>query len=126
MHRTPDSLTAIGETNFRNARQRFGIKRTDRGFHLYVIGKTGTGKSTLLENLIRQDIVAGEGLALLDPHGDLVEHVLRHIPADRRNDLIYWNVPDASRALAFNPFAGVPPSRRSLAASGLLEVFKKL
>src|ERR1051325_6738241 len=126
MHRIPDTITALGETNFRTARQRFGIKHGDRRFHIYVIGKTGTGKSTLLENLLRQDIVAGEGLALLDPHGDLVERVVRNIPESRQPDVIYWNVPDASRPLAFNPLAGVPPSRRTLAASGLLEVFKKL
>src|SRR5436309_496644 len=102
MHRSSDSITILGETNFRNARQRFGIKCADRRFHLYMIGKTGTGKSTLLENLIRQDIVAGEGLALLDPHGDLVERVLCDIPESRQPDVIYWNVPDASRPLGFN------------------------
>ncbi len=126
MHRNVHPITVLGETNFRNTRKRFGIKRADRRLHLYVIGKTGTGKSTLLQNLIQQDIVAGEGLALLDPHGDLVERLVRHTPENRQGDVIYWNVPDVSRPLAFNPLASVPASKRSLAASGLLEIFEKL
>src|SRR5690348_4843973 len=126
MHRIPDSITVLGETNFRNIRRRFGIKRADRRFHFYVIGKTGTGKSTLLENLIQQDIAAGEGLALLDPHGDLVERIVEDVPETRRSDVMYWNVPDASRPIGFNPLAGVPASKRALAASALLEVFAKL
>jgi hypothetical protein len=117
-------ITVFARTNFRNERKAFGIRRADRRFHLYVIGKTGTGKSTLLETLIRQDLAAGEGFALLDPHGDLVERVVTAVPASRRDDLVHWNVPDAERPLGFNPLADVPPRRRALAASGLLEVFK--
>jgi hypothetical protein len=90
-----------------------------------VIGKTGTGKSTLLETMIRQDIGAGQGVALLDPHGDLVERVLTWLPGSRRSDLVYFNVPDRDRPLGFNPLERVPPPKRALAASGMLEVFKK-
>lgn len=93
---------------------------------MYVIGKTGTGKSTLLETLIRQDLAGGAGLALLDPHGDLVERVLAALPENRRGDLIHFNVPDSALPLGFNPLERVPAAQRALAASYLLEVFKKL
>jgi len=119
-------VTYFAKTNFRNEAKPFGIKRPDRRAHMYVIGKTGTGKSTLLETLIRQDIENGEGLALLDPHGDLVEKVLAGIPGSRKTDLIYFNVADSVRPLGFNPLEGVPPEKRALAASGLLLAFKTI
>jgi hypothetical protein len=124
--RRENRLTFIAQTNFRNKHVPFGIKRADRRAHVYMVGKTGTGKSTLLETLIRQDIQAGEGVALLDPHGDLVERVLAHVPERRQHDLIYFNVPDSSLPLGFNPLESVPPARRPLAAAGMMEVFKKL
>lgn len=93
---------------------------------MYVIGKTGTGKSTLVETMIRQDMERGLGLVLLDPHGDLVERVVAAVPQHRKSDLIYFNVPDAGQPLFFNPLEQVPPAARPLAASGVLEVFKKL
>jgi len=117
-------ITYFARTNFRNERKAFGIKRADRRSHIYVIGKTGTGKSTLLETLSRQDIVNGEGLALLDPHGDLVEKVLRAVPDKNKGDLIYFNVPD--NPLGFNPLEKVAPEKRTLAAAGLLDAFKKI
>jgi hypothetical protein len=119
-------ITLIGRTNFRNERRAFGIKEADRRAHTYIIGKTGTGKSTLLETMVRQDIGAGHGLALFDPHGDLIERVLAWMPEKRKHDLIYFNVPDDSRPLGFNPLESVPPEKRALAASGILEVFKKI
>jgi len=123
----PDTrLTFIGRTNFRNSRKVFGIKQADRRAHMYTIGKTGTGKSTLLETMMRQDVEADRGLALLDPHGDLAERVLAGIPDNRQDTLIYFNVPDVSRPLGFNPLESVPPAKRALAASGMLEVFKKI
>src|SRR6266568_6423136 len=111
-------ITYFAKTNFRNEAKVFGIKKPDRRAHMYVIGKTGTGKSTLLETLIRQDVENGEGLALLDPHGDLVEKVLKAIPEKRKDDLIYFNVPDRDNPLAFNPLESVAPEKRSLAAAG--------
>src|SRR5271156_5761509 len=75
----------------------------ERRRHLYIVGQTGTGKSTLLLNLIAQDLAAGEGLALLDPHGDLAEAVLMHVPRSRTNDLVYVNPADADRPIGFNP-----------------------
>ena len=119
-------ITFFAETNFRNKQVQFGIKRDDRRAHMYLIGKTGAGKSTLLETLIRQDIVSGQGLALLDPHGDLVEKILAQLPKQRKDDLIYFNVPDHTQALSLNPLESISPLKRPLAASGLLEVFKKL
>src|SRR5271169_2608533 len=80
----------------------------ERRRHLYIVGQTGTGKSTLLLNLIAQDPAAGEGLALLDPHGDLAEAVLMHLPRDRTNDLVYVNSADTERPIGFNPLSAVP------------------
>lgn len=119
-------LTFIGRTNFRNQRRLFGIKRPDRRAHMYLVGQTGTGKSTLLETLIRQDIGNGQGVALLDPHGDLVERVLARIPPEREKDVLYFDASDAALPLGFNPLQRVPPLKRPLAASGVLEVMKKL
>ena len=116
-------MVFFARTNFRNERRTFGIKRADRRAAMYVIGKTGTGKSTLIETLITQDIAHGEGVALLDPHGDLAEKVLLSIPERRKGDLLYFD-PVAAEPLGFNPLESVPPLRRPLAAAGLLEVFK--
>ena len=119
-------ITYFARTNFRNERKVFGIKRADRRAHMYIIGKTGVGKSTLLETMIREDVKNGEGFALIDPHADMVTRVLSNIPEKRKADIIYVDVADQSRPFGFNPLAPVTPERRPLAASGLLEVFKKL
>jgi type IV secretory pathway TraG/TraD family ATPase VirD4 len=122
----PDDLTFLGRTTFRNERKLFGIRRADRRHHLYMIGKSGTGKSTLLETMIRQDIVNGEGIALFDPHGDLVEKVLLKVPEERKADVIYLNPADPENKVTFNPLGGIPVERQALAAAGLLESFKKI
>jgi len=119
-------ITFFAHGNFHDKRRVFGIRRADRLAHMYIIGKTGSGKSTLLETLVRQDIEAGNGLLLMDPHGDLVERVVAAIPKERTADLIYLNVPDSSGQLAFNPLEPTLPTNKSLAVSGLLEVFKKI
>lgn len=121
-----EAISFLGQTNFRAEQIPFGIRQRDRRAPVYILGKTGTGKSTLLAQLIQQDVEAGRGLAVLDPHGDLVESVLSTIPAARQTDVIYFNVPDAEHPLGFNPLEHVAPARRSLAAAGLLEVYKKL
>ncbi len=123
---TDQGVSPFARTNFRTDRRVFGIKQADRRAHMYLIGKTGTGKSTLLEALIRQDIAAGRGFALLDPHGDLAEKIRAAIPEERRGDLIDFYVPDMVRPLGFNPLANVPQEKRPLAAAGLLEVFRKI
>lgn len=124
--RNEKEIALFARGNFHDKRRAIGILQADRLAHMYVIGKTGTGKSTLIETLARQDIAAGRGLALLDPHGDLVERVVAAIPEDRQRDVIYFNVPDATRPLGFNPLERTFPFNSSLAVSGLLEVFKKI
>jgi type IV secretory pathway TraG/TraD family ATPase VirD4 len=119
-------ITYLGRANFHDKRRIFGIQPADRLAHTYVIGKTGSGKSTLLETLVRQDIEAGNGLAILDPHGDLIERLVAAVPEKRKKDIIYFNVPDSSRPLTFNPLETSVPFNKPLAVSGLLEVFKKI
>ncbi|MGA8807854.1 MAG: type IV secretion system DNA-binding domain-containing protein [Thermoanaerobaculia bacterium] len=121
-----EPLTFIGETNWRDMRKPFGSRPSDRRAHMYVIGKTGTGKSSLLEGMIRQDLLAGHGLALFDPHGDLAERLNDWMPESRKRDLIYLNVPDPDQPFGFNPLEGVSPLRRSLAANGIVEALKKI
>jgi hypothetical protein len=121
-----DDLTMIGERigYGGNARAAFGIRRADRRHHLYALGKTGTGKSTLLERLILQDIEAGEGVALLDPHGDTAERLLDFIPPWRTDHLCYFDPADLEHPVGFNILAGHEPERRHLAVSGVVSAFK--
>ncbi|MFA5125175.1 MAG: CxxC-x17-CxxC domain-containing protein [Patescibacteria group bacterium] len=121
-----DNVTIFGETNYRNARRSFGIKRDDRRRHMYVIGKTGMGKTTLLENLIISDILNGEGCCYIDPHGDTAEKLLDFIPPHRINDVIYLNPADAEFPIAFNVLEAVDEINKNFVASGLISVFKKL
>lgn len=119
-------ITPIGITNYRNQRQRFGIKDKDRLQHIYVIGKSGTGKSTLLENMAISDIRRGNGLGVIDPHGDIARYLLHYIPEERKNDLIYFNATDTEHPIAFNPLHWVHPKYHHLVASGLISTFKKI
>ncbi|MFA6394090.1 MAG: type IV secretion system DNA-binding domain-containing protein [Patescibacteria group bacterium] len=121
-----NDITLFGITTFRNKNRAFGIKLDDRRRHMYVIGKTGMGKSTLLENMIVGDIRAGRGVAVVDPHGDLAEKVIDFIPSDRINDVIYFNPSDMEFPIAFNILERVEPHLRHLVASGLIGVFQKL
>lgn len=119
-------ITIFAETTFRNRRQKFGIKDDDRRRHMYLIGKTGMGKSTVMENMIINDIRAGRGVAVVDPHGDLAEKVMQYIPAERIKDVIYFNPADMDYPIAFNIVEQVDVRVRHLVASGLIGVFKKL
>ncbi len=121
-----DRITCFAETNFRNERKRFGIRKKDRRYHMYVVGKTGVGKSTLLLNMVKQDIENGEGMALLDPHGDLVEKALKIIPESRIKDLIYFNPQHKEQTLYFNPLEVLNRSESHLVVSSLVSVFKKI
>ena len=121
-----NEIVLFAETNYRNIRKKFGIKRQDRRRHMYLIGKTGTGKSTALENMIYQDIQMGHGVAVVDPHGDLAERALDFVPANRINDVIYFNPADTENPFAFNVLERVDASQRHLVASGLVGVFKKI
>ena len=121
-----DDITVVGQTAFRNQRRAFGIYTDDRRRHIYVIGKTGVGKTTLLENMIIQDIKNGKGLALVDPHGDVAEKVLDVIPPERTNDVVYFNPADVDFPVAFNPLESVDPQYKYLVASGLVSSLKKI
>ena len=98
----------------------------DRRQHLYIIGKTGSGKTTLLRNLIAQDIEQGEGVAVLDPHGDLADELLDCIPPHRADDLVYFNPGDLDFPIGLNPLANVAPDDRHLVASGIVGSFKSI
>ncbi len=119
-------IAVFAQTTFRNQARRFGIKTDDRRRHMYLIGKTGMGKSTILENMIVGDIRAGFGVAVVDPHGDLAEKIMEYIPSDRINDVIYFNPSDIDFPIAFNIVEQVEPHLRHLVASGLIGVFQKL
>jgi hypothetical protein len=119
-------VTSFAITDYRDIRKRFGIKGKNRRGHMYIIGKTGTGKSTLIENMVISDIKAGNGLALIDPHGDLAEDVLRFVPKRRIDDVIYFNPADMEYPVAFNPLERVHPDYHHLVTSGLISVFKKV
>ena len=121
-----DHLTRFARVDFRSDERIFGIKDEDRLLHMYVIGKTGTGKSTLMENMALQDLERGHGLALIDPHGDLVARIAARIPESRRHDLIYLDATDPSQPFGYNPLRHVREDRIALAASGMMDVFKKM
>ena len=124
--KTQSDVTVFAKTSFRNSEVPFGIKQNDRLAHIYIIGKTGTGKSTLLEILMTDDLRGGRGFALLDPHGDLVNKIYRKALMLRQKDLLFFDASDPRQPFGFNPLANVIPEKRSLAASGILQVFKHL
>jgi len=126
MHDSNKDITIFGETNYRNIKRSFGIKRDDRRRHMYIIGKTGMGKTTLLENLIISDILNGEGCCYIDPHGDTADKLLDFIPPHRINDVVYINPADTEFPIAFNILEAVDERDKSFVASGLISVFKKL
>lgn len=119
-------VTYFARTNFRGGNQIFGIKRKDRRQHLYILGKSGTGKSALISNLVIQNIWNGEGVCLIDPHGELVETVLKVIPEHRLNDVIYFNPADTEFCIGFNPMELPDSKYKHLVASGLMGIFTKI
>ena len=122
----PKDLTFIARTNFRNEEKIFGIKRPDRRQHMYVIGKTGAGKTAFLKNMALQDINNGQGLAIIDPHGEFVEEILDNIPPHRLNDVVYFNPADMQFPVSFNIMDVSDPKYKHLIASGLLGIFTKI
>ncbi|MFA7216931.1 MAG: type IV secretion system DNA-binding domain-containing protein [Candidatus Paceibacterota bacterium] len=122
----PNQITYFGDTDSRNRKIRFGIKAKDRLKHMYVIGKTGMGKSTLLENMAIQDIQNGEGLAFLDPHGGTAEKLLDYVPENRVKDILYFAPFDIDYPIAFNVMEDIGEEKRHLVLSGLMSAFKKL
>lgn len=123
---TQQELSFFGVTNYHNQKMKFGIKRNDRRRHLYVVGKSGTGKSKLLELLIKDDILSGQGTGVLDPHGDLVDSILKVIPKERAQDVILFDPSDMEYPIAFNPLETVAPEFRVRITLGFIEIFKKL
>lgn len=119
-------ITPLGTTIFRGENKVFGIKDDDRRRHIYILGKTGVGKSTLLENMIIHDIQEGKGVAFLDPHGESAEKILKYIPEERIDDVIYFNPADTQYPIAFNPLEEVSSEFRHLVASSMMGVFKKI
>ncbi|MDP2951232.1 MAG: type IV secretion system DNA-binding domain-containing protein [bacterium] len=119
-------INFLGRTNFRNEEKRFGIKLDDRRRHLYVIGKTGMGKTQLLLNMAVQDIRQGRGLGFVDPHGEAAEALLDFVPKERIKDVIYFNPADRDFPISFNVMENVAIEQRHLVASGLMGVFKKI
>jgi len=118
-------ITPIGITNFRNVNQPFGIKDDDRG-HIYVLGKSGVGKSTLLKNMALSDIRRGNAVCVIDPHSDVASWLLDFIPAHRINDVIYFNPKDLENPIPFNPLKAIHPNYHHLVASGIISTFKKV
>ncbi len=122
----PEQITYFGQTDARNRRLTFGIKAKDRTKHVYVIGKTGMGKSTLLENMAVQDIRNGNGFAFMDPHGSAVDTLLEYIPKERINDVVYFAPFDMGHPISFNVMEDVGYDKRHLVVSGLMSTFKKI
>ncbi len=121
-----NDIAVFAETNYRGKRLKFGIKTDDRRRHIYIIGKTGMGKTTMLENMVFSDLVNGHALAVIDPHGDFAEKLLDFIPTRRINDVVYFNPADMEYPIAFNVMEQVKEEHRHLVASGLIGVFKKI
>src|SRR3989344_1119082 len=122
----PNRITYFGVTDTRGKQSPFGIKAKERPQHLYTIGKTGMGKSTLLVNMAIQDIQNGEGLAFIDPHGNSSEQLLDFIPEDRVKDVLYFAPFDMENPISFNIMEDIGPDKRHLVVSGLMSTFKKI
>lgn len=120
-----DDVTLFGQTDYRDMKVKFGIKRRDRVRHFYLLGKTGTGKSTLFKNMFISDVLAGDGACFVDPHGDTVEELLTYIPPNRVKDVVYFNPTDIEHPVGFNLLELKDQSQRDLIADGVVEVFKK-
>jgi hypothetical protein len=121
-----DDTIYIGHRHGWGSDSLFGIRAEDARHHTYIIGKTGTGKTTLLRNMIFQHLYNGSGLALLDPHGDLAEELLDHFPPSRADDLVYFNPGDLEFPIGLNLLANVPKDSRHLVASGIVAAFKSI
>src|SRR3989344_7667129 len=113
-------ITYCAETDARGKRISFGIKNPDRSKHVYVIGKTGMGKYTLLENMAIQDIQNGEGICFIDPHGSTAEKLLDFVPHERINDVVYFAPFDTDHPIGFNVMEDVGYDKRHLVVSGLM------
>jgi len=121
-----ENFTFIGAQEIWGDPNPLALSPNDRRQHVYIVGKTGTGKTTLLRNMILQDIEAGRGVGVIDPHGELAEEVLDHIPPRRTDDVVYFNPADLEHPIGFNLLTSLSPERRHLAASGVVGIFKSI
>lgn len=121
-----EDVCLFGQTFFRNQLRRFGIKTDDRRRHMYVIGKTGMGKTTVMENMVLNDIYKGHGIGIVDPHGDFAEKILDYIPPNRINDVVYFNPSDVDNPIGFNVLEVQSEEQKHLIAAGLMGIFKKI
>ncbi|MBI4091470.1 DUF87 domain-containing protein, partial [candidate division WWE3 bacterium] len=119
-----ENCTMFGVTSYRNKQLKFGIKDEDRRRHMYLIGKSGTGKSTLFRNMIIQDMRSGKGVGVLDPHGTLIEELLDVIPEERVDDVVYFDPSDEERPVALNMLEVIDPNQKNLMASGIVSAIK--
>lgn len=119
-------LTIFAKTDYRHMSHQFGIKLADRRYHMYAIGKTGTGKSTMLENMIIDDMREGRGIAVVDPHGDLITHLLNYVPEERIKDVVLFRPADRLYPIGFNVLENVDPDLKNIVASGVVGIFKKI
>lgn len=121
-----EDICLFAQTNFRNRLRRFGIKTDDRRRHMYVIGKTGMGKTTMMENMVLHDIYRGNGVGIIDPHGDFAEKIIDYIPSYRVNDVVYFNPADTDNPIGFNILEVHNDEQKHLVAAGLMGIFKKI
>jgi len=121
-----EKVTYFAKTDFRNKQTKFGIKHKDRSRHMYIIGKTGMGKSTVLENLAAQDILNDEGMCFIDPHGSAIDTLIEYIPEHRLDDVIYFAPFDTDHPISFNVLEDVGPDDRHLVVNGLMAIFEKI
>ena len=121
-----EDICLFAQTNYRNHLRRFGIKVDDRRRHMYVIGKTGMGKTTMLENMVLSDVYKGHGVGIVDPHGDFAEKIIDFIPANRINDVVYFNPADMDHPIGFNVLEVHSEEEKHLIAAGLMGIFKKI
>jgi len=122
---SPSEGRILAETDYRNIHQRFAIKPTDRLRHMYIIGKTGVGKSTFMEQIILGDIYTGEGVGVIDPHGELIEHLLEKIPRERLKDVVIFDPGDTEFPVGLNMIESDSKDDKSLITDGIVSVFKK-
>ena len=121
-----ERITPLGIVDFREDRRRFGIRHDDRRFHMAIIGRTGTGKSTMLSTMIRSDAESCEGFALLDPHGDLAQTAAGMVPAWRQKDFVYFDPATPGNGVTFNPLEVASTEQRHLVVSDLLAIFSRI
>lgn len=123
---SPEAVSMYGVTNFRGTNTVFGVNRSDRSRHMYIIGQTGTGKSGLLELLTLSDIYYDQGMAIIDPHGDYANNILKFIPENRLKDVVYFNPADREFPVGFNPLEVTDPSLKNHTCSELVGVLKRM